>query len=108
CALPLFGGAAGLDADRTRQRAVFEVIERRSARRPGALAVRGCATDLSGAVETARLLPFTDEQYATPGFPYVAVDDHTGLTWAEGDDLAGRTRALVPLDLVALGPARDL
>jgi ribosomal protein S12 methylthiotransferase accessory factor len=52
------------------------------------------------AVEPASLALYSDEQYASPGFPFVRLSADLPVRWAEGRDLATGERILVPASLV--------
>ncbi|HEX5724789.1 MAG TPA: YcaO-like family protein [Longimicrobiaceae bacterium] len=106
-ARPLAGGVesiVGMDADpaAARTKALMEGIERwcleAAAHRS---IVEGRMEDVPGTVDPRDFHLYTDEQYATPGFPYRRYLPEQRLRWTEGyDPVAGATRR-VPLETVA-------
>jgi ribosomal protein S12 methylthiotransferase accessory factor len=97
------GGGRHLDRRRARSAALAETAERYSASFVPAEAVLATAAGLgSAAIEPASFALFSDEQYATPGFPFARFDAATPVRWVDGVDLADGRSVLLPAQLVYL------
>ncbi|MBF0110463.1 MAG: YcaO-like family protein [Magnetococcales bacterium] len=98
--------ASGFDQERSLAslKAIGEFIERYSllsASDPHII-VTGARKDLIGPVLGLDQLPlFTDEQLASPDFPWKGYTD-TLYEWTEVKELGGTSRILVPVDLLSL------
>src|SRR5262249_32481966 len=97
------GGGRHRDRRRARSAALAEAAERYSASFPPASSVLATPWELGpSAVAPASFALFSDEQYATPGFPFARFDAAAHVRWVEGVELEHERAALLPAQLVYL------
>ena len=96
------GSAATVVTRPATTRALCEAAERLAAGAAVDTAVVGCAAEL-GAAATS-WLPYTDEQYETPGFAYAPLADEHVTHWSRGRDVATGRALWVPTRLASLDP----
>jgi len=100
-------GGSGTSRAEAAGAAVGEALERYSATYvPAARLVVATARELGeAAVSPERFGLFSERQLATPGFPFRAFTEDSRIAWVEGRSLPGGEPALLPAELVFLGPA---
>lgn len=98
----LLGAACGVDELRARRRALSEAAERFAANNGALNAIHASYTEISKAPSLKSLMPFTDEQYASPKFPYQRLKDSSSVLWLSGCDLASGESISLPALLVTL------
>lgn len=96
------GDAASVDPDRAVMKAVGESIERYCSAQydEDDLRLATCRQLSGAAVNPASFALFSEKQYASPGFPFVAPTAKTPLCWVKGYSLTYEMPAYVPAAFV--------
>jgi hypothetical protein len=91
------GAASAVDASVAKRRALFEAVERLAAVEPPAERVEPDSFS-----SLTHWMPFTQEQYANPGFPYVPLRSPSEVRWSPARRWLDGALCAAPTSLVTL------
>lgn len=97
------GGGTGLTADEALAKAIGEAVERYCIDMyvPAEITITSFAELGESAFDPRRCVLFHEEQYATPGFPFKPLTEHTKIVWAPGFSVTRDRPTWTPLSLIA-------
>jgi ribosomal protein S12 methylthiotransferase accessory factor len=96
-------GGTGMTADEALAKAIGEAVERYciDMYSPEEITIKSFNEIADWAFDPRRCALFHAEQYATPGFPFAPVTEHSKLVWAPGFSLTRDEPTWTPLSLIA-------
>lgn len=97
------GGGTGLIAEEALAKAIGEAVERYciDMYAPEEVTIKSFAEIAEWAFDPRRCALFHEEQYATPGFPFKPLTEHTKIVWAPGFSVTRDEPTWTPLSLIA-------